>query len=436
MVFPSKPGVKRPRGEDVSVSDFWADPTGSYLKVTLKSGEKVKSKGYPWVQAALRSVLGKEKAEKANFLQDGSLLVKTKNESQTEKLLQISSLLQEECLIVRDERLNVSKGTIHATDLLDLSEGEIVQWLSEFGVVGAKRLTKKEGGQVVATPLILLTFGVPTCPQRLRLDYVTYHVKRHIPNPLMCFQCGRFGHHQDRCVGEKKCLNCGERAHEGECNPKCINCQKPGHTCRAYECPVWRKEKDICTMKVENDISYAEARRKYDDAHKLPTPSVQSFADAVRVPSVGEQIRQGEGISKEKYEKLEKKIDHLTDLVFQLTKHISERDATPEPQDESGNEDEGELPENPKQTKVSAGSSDLTPANDAPKGKVLPKTVPFKLVKSKKARGKPPREPNPDTDHDADFAMTDDEQSQAHAKRSVSRERGPLQGQKQAWQNV
>ena len=82
------PGVKRMRGDDVL--DFWGDPTGSYLKITLKSGVQVKSKGWPWVQAALRGVLGREKVEKANFLRDGSLLIKTKNKYQADKLMQVS----------------------------------------------------------------------------------------------------------------------------------------------------------------------------------------------------------------------------------------------------------------------------------------------------------------------------------------------------------
>ena len=142
MVVHSRPSGKWLRKEEI-FEDFWGDPTGSYLKITLKNGSPVQAKGWPWVQAALRGLLGKEKVEKANFLQDGSLLIKTKSQTQTEKLLQATSLLKEECQVVRDAKLNVSKGTIFASDLQELNEEENVQWLDEFGVVGAKKKIKK-----------------------------------------------------------------------------------------------------------------------------------------------------------------------------------------------------------------------------------------------------------------------------------------------------
>ena len=133
------------------------------LENHTKNGSLVKAKGWPWVQAALRGLLGKEKVEKANFLQDGSLLIKTKSQTQTEKLLQATSLLKEECQVVRDAKLNVSKGTIFASDLQELSEEEVVQWLDEFGVVGAKKFTRK--GKVVQTPNIqCVQLPLSTCP--------------------------------------------------------------------------------------------------------------------------------------------------------------------------------------------------------------------------------------------------------------------------------
>ena len=263
----NRPG-KRHRGEDVT-EQFFGNyvGSGSYLKVTLRSGKPLKSKGWPWVQAGLRGVLGSEKVEKASFLRDGSLLVKTKSEGQTEDLISVSQFMGEDCEVTRDPRLNTSRGTIHAYDLQDLSEEEIVRWLSEFGVVQAKRFTKKEDGKVVQTPTILLTFDMPSCPGKIQLDYVTYHVKKHVPNPLMCPQ--------------KRCLDCGEPNHEGECAMKCMSCGETGHTCRSFKCPKWQKEKEICRLKVEHEVSYAEARRQYETSHQ--PPRLQPYAEVVRV---------------------------------------------------------------------------------------------------------------------------------------------------------
>ena len=318
MVAQSRPW-KRLRSDEVErFFDGAVSETGSYLKVYLRSGHSIKAKGWPWIQAGLRRVLGQERVDKAKLLRDGSLLLKTKNLTQTELLLKATSLLEEECDVKRDAKLNTSRGTIHAFDLLDLSEDEVVHWLTDFGVTAAKRFTRKVGDKIENTPTILLTFDRPTCPSKLQLDYVTYHVKAHIPNPLMCFRCGHFGHPEVHCQNEKKCLDCGEHVHDGTCVQKCLNCGQMGHSCRSRECPTWVKEKAICALKVEHEIPYGEARRKYEEAHQPPT--LQAYADVVRTPSAS---KQGDADLREKVERLEKKIDDMTTILAQLTQQLN-----------------------------------------------------------------------------------------------------------------
>ena len=316
---------KRLRSDEVErFFDGAVSETGSYLKVYQRSGHSIKARGWPWIQAGLRRVLGQEKVDKAKILRDGGLLLKTKNPPQTELLLKTTSLLGEDCDVKRDTKLNISRGTIHAFDLLDLSEDEVVHWLAEFGVTAAKRFTRKVGDKVENTPTILLTFDRPTCPSRLPLDYVTYHVKAHVPNPLMCYRCGHFGHPEVHCQNEKKCLDCGEHVHDGTCVQKCLNCGQMGHSCRSRECPVWVKEKAICALKVEHEIPYGEARRKYEETHQPPT--LQPYADVVRTPSAS---KQGDADLREKVERLEKKIDDITTLLAQLMEQLNLKKDTP-----------------------------------------------------------------------------------------------------------
>ena len=139
--------------------------------------------GWPYVQQCVRGILGDQKVQKARFQNDGSLLVKTCNEAQTEKLLKATLFGAEECTIVRDGRLNSSRGTTDAFDLMELTDDEVVGWLRDFGVIAAKRFTRRSNGCLENTPTLLLTFNKPTCPNKLELDYVTYHVRRHIPKP-------------------------------------------------------------------------------------------------------------------------------------------------------------------------------------------------------------------------------------------------------------
>lgn len=306
---------KRVRGEDISES-FWdaGEDTGTYLTIKLRSGKPIKEKGWPWVQLCMRGILGgKEKVAKANFQNDGRLLVKTKDDTQAGKLLKAQMFGDEECEVERDQRLNQSKGTVHAYDLMDLSDEDIVGWFSEFGVVSAKRFTRKVENHTEKTPTILLTFDKPSCPSRLEFDYITYQVRQHIPNPLICHNCGKYGHIQDRCRTEGVCLTCGGNKHEGTCVKKCINCKQSDHACLARQCPVWKKEREICELKVTKDISYAHARREYEKEHQAPI--LRPYASVARAQS---EIPNQEITLRNRVENMERKLDKMITLLDKL----------------------------------------------------------------------------------------------------------------------
>lgn len=307
--------MKRTRADD-RIQNFWdtdQTDTGTYLLVRLRSGRTLKSRGWPYVQQCIRGILGTQKVQKASFQSDGSLLLKTINDAQTEKLLKATLFGAEECEVVRDARLNKSRGTIHAYDLIELSEEEVVGWLQDFGVVAAKRFTRTVGGHTENTPTLLLTFNRPTCPQKLEFDYVTYHVRQHIPNPLICHKCGRFGHTEERCRDEAVCLNCGGEKHDGQCQAKCISCGSTDHSCRSRQCSVWKKEREICELKVEKDVSYAHARRLYQETHQ--TPVMRPYAAVVRSQS---EAPSQDAVLRDRVEKLEQKVDKMITLLDKL----------------------------------------------------------------------------------------------------------------------
>ena len=85
----SSRAMKRTRA-DVRVENFWdgdQTDTGTYLNIRLTAGRPLRGRGWPYVQQCVRGILGDQKVQKANFQSDGSLLVKTSNDKQTEKLL-------------------------------------------------------------------------------------------------------------------------------------------------------------------------------------------------------------------------------------------------------------------------------------------------------------------------------------------------------------
>ena len=57
------------------------------------------------------------------------------------------------------------------------------------------------------------------------------------------------------------------------------NCQG-GHTATSRNCPVWKKEKEIITLKTERKISFPEARKLVE--RTSPSPTSRTYAAAVK----------------------------------------------------------------------------------------------------------------------------------------------------------
>ena len=96
-----------------------------------------------------------------------------------------------------------------------------------------------------------------------------------------------------------------------------MSCGSSDHSCRSRDCPHWQREKEICRLKVDLEISYSEERRQYEASHKPPT--LQPCSAVVRTPSESQRPQQDEQDLKDKVEQLEKKIDELTKLLTDRT---------------------------------------------------------------------------------------------------------------------
>ena len=96
------------------------------------------------------------------------------------------------------------------------------------------------------------------------------------PNPLQCYTCYKYGHHERRCNkagSEGLCRHCCEAActHDSaNCKNsiKCANCGGE-HIATSRTCPVWKREKEIVTVKYRESLSFPEARKIVDSRHNL-----------------------------------------------------------------------------------------------------------------------------------------------------------------------
>ena len=108
-------------------------------------------------------------------------------------------------------------------------------------------------------------FNTPKIPEKIKVGYTMERVEQYIPNTLRCYKCQKYGHHEDNCRWREVCGKCGQQnpdRHINDCQfpCKCANCGGD-HPVYARSCESWRQEKEVLTVKHQNDIPYNEARK-------------------------------------------------------------------------------------------------------------------------------------------------------------------------------
>ena len=181
---------------------------------------------------------------------------------------------------------NYTRGVISCYELRDTSDEEIVDGLSDTGVIEAKRITVRRGGNSLPTDSVILTFDRSQLPSDVVVGYTRVRVRPYIPNPMRCFRCQRFGHTRTHCRNRPICAKCASTEHlDEDCQAdtfRCVNCddgQTP-HTSYDRKCPAFIKEQEINSIKVTRNVSFKEARSMYDESH----PSVSYAQKVGRTP--------------------------------------------------------------------------------------------------------------------------------------------------------
>ena len=240
-----------------------------YLIIESKNKEKPVTSLSPFViKKQIESMIGTAKSVKK--LKNGTLLVETTRKTQTENLKKQTSFFGVPVEVTEHQSLNSSKGIIRNPILRAETEENILEYLKPQGVTHVKRFTIRKNNERINTNTLLLTFNSVATPKTLKIFYQIIQVELYVPNPLRCFNCQKFGHHENNCPADlgSVCEKCGTGNHDhlaSQCKKpaKCVNCGE-NHMSRSSDCDVWKKEKEVMKIKVTQRLTYPEARKIYD----------------------------------------------------------------------------------------------------------------------------------------------------------------------------
>ena len=226
-----------------------------------------------------KAIDGMANAELDNVkpMKSGSVFIEVETKQQCKNLLKTTKLLGYLPVKVSPHRtLNSSKFVIKCEELDKMDEEEIKKELQPQGIIAVKRIS-------IRYSLYVLTIKGQTIPKRINIGYLKKEKRSYIPNPQRCFQCQKFGHTKNSCKGKVVCAGCGEEGHNlDDCKnePKCVNCQGD-HVAISRDCPKWKIEKDIVTLKYTEKISFADARKRLQPSFD---PSKDSYATVTQTP--------------------------------------------------------------------------------------------------------------------------------------------------------
>jgi len=133
-------------------------------------------------------------------------------------------------------------------------------------VVEASRMTK---GKSPTRQVLVILKGAPITTLDLG-NWGSYKLRTYVPEPLRCFTCQKFGHHQANCKAKAKCGVCSE-AHETEV---CIKAHKDGQKDTTAKCPNCAKKHHAwslaCSVRKQAVIKKQELAKKRPDF--VPAP--------------------------------------------------------------------------------------------------------------------------------------------------------------------
>ena len=82
--------------------------------------------------------------------------------------------------------------------------------MREKDVINVRRRKVRRDDALLNTNTFVFSFYTSVLPKLLKVAFLRVSVDPYILNPLRCYACQVFGHHENKCHREETCANFGE----------------------------------------------------------------------------------------------------------------------------------------------------------------------------------------------------------------------------------
>ncbi|XP_049453841.1 uncharacterized protein LOC125901889 [Epinephelus fuscoguttatus] len=149
------------------------------------------------IDLSLQDQIGKDFEAKVLF--NGVLKVSCVDREQYEDAKKVGKVVAKvEMINITPKDSQEIKGVVYGM-FAGLSEKEILDNIRGGQVAAVRRFKSREGAK--GDPPVMLTFKNTELPGRVFLGSMAYQVKEYVRPPLRCYNCQRYGHIADSCLG-------------------------------------------------------------------------------------------------------------------------------------------------------------------------------------------------------------------------------------------
>ena len=196
----------------------------------------------------------------ARVIRSGALLVRAPTQDAARAALTIRTIGGHPVKGVVADKLNSTLTSVRSTDLLGLSDEELLAELQSQGVVEVQRLRSRNPER--PNPRIQLRFCGKVVPKVIRAGYLYIEVELWTQRPQRCANCDRFGHtdRDDRqCRAQARCGRC-QGDHPAPLCPLqivawCRHCELLHEPDNSDACAEWPKQQALLKQRAAEGVS-------------------------------------------------------------------------------------------------------------------------------------------------------------------------------------